>query len=106
MFAATSPVCCCRIESLTWRCDISLCEILVLVQVGDFVDAQDAEGKWYESVVREVSTDTVKVHYIGWASRWDTTIRRFTAGPVPLGVRSVRMMIRLARLFDVSIVQF
>lgn len=46
------------------------------LQVGDFVDAQDSAGKWYEAMVREVHEDTVRVHYFGWASRWDSTIRR------------------------------
>lgn len=46
------------------------------IQVGDFVDAQDTAGRWYEAVVREVTDDTVTVHYTGWASKWDTKIRR------------------------------
>lgn len=46
------------------------------IQVGDFVDAQDAAGNWYESLVREVTEDTVTVHYFGWASRWDSIVRR------------------------------
>lgn len=44
------------------------------LQVGEFVDAQDSAGKWYEAIVREVTEDTVKVHYFGWASRWDATL--------------------------------
>lgn len=46
------------------------------IQVGDFVDAQDVAGKWYEAVVRRVDEDAVTVHYMGWASRWDAHIRR------------------------------
>lgn len=46
------------------------------IQVGDFVDAQDSAGKWYEALVREVTDDTVKVHYFGWASKWNATVRR------------------------------
>lgn len=46
------------------------------IQVGDFVDAQDVTGKWYEAIVREVTDSTVKVHYMGWASRWDALLRR------------------------------
>jgi hypothetical protein len=45
-------------------------------QVGDFVDSQDAAGKWYEALVREVAEDTVTVHYFGWATKWNGTIRR------------------------------
>ena len=44
------------------------------VRVGDFVDAQDITSKWYESIVHEVSDTTVKVHYLGWASRWNGTL--------------------------------
>ena len=46
------------------------------IQVGDFVDAQDIAGKWYEAVVRNVDDVSVTVHYIGWASRWDARIKR------------------------------
>ena len=51
-------------------------ELATHVSVGDFIDAQDVAGKWYEAVVREVDPETVTVHYCGWASRWDTKIRR------------------------------
>mmetsp|Transcript_8792 Transcript_8792/g.21463 ORF Transcript_8792/g.21463 Transcript_8792/m.21463 type:complete len:1215 (+) Transcript_8792:406-4050(+) len=44
------------------------------VQVGDFVDAQDIAGKWYEAVVKDVSETTVTIHYLGWASRWNATL--------------------------------
>ena len=44
------------------------------VQVGDFVDAQDITGSWYEAIVQEVSDTSVKVHYLGWASRWNATL--------------------------------
>lgn len=43
-------------------------------QVGDFVDAQDSAKKWYEGIVREVTPDTIKVHYFGWGSKWDTVL--------------------------------
>lgn len=46
------------------------------LQVGDFVDAQDIAGKWYEAIVRKVDETTVDVHYFGWASRWNLTLRR------------------------------
>jgi hypothetical protein len=60
------------------------------VKVGDFVDAQDSTGKWYEAIVREVSDDTVKVHYFGWASKWDFTLRRFCCRPATGKVGPVR----------------
>ena len=46
------------------------------IKVGDFVDAQDSARKWYEGIVREVTPDTVKVHYFGWGSKWDTFLPR------------------------------
>ncbi len=52
-------------------------ELSQRIQVGDYVDAQDSSGLWYESIVRSVSEKTVKVHYLGWSSRWDCTIKRY-----------------------------
>jgi len=49
-------------------------ELVNRISVGDFVDARDSTGKWYESFVREVTPDGVKVHFIGWSSRWDLTL--------------------------------
>lgn len=56
------------------------------IKVGDFVDAQDSSGKWYESVVREITEDTVTVHYIGWSSRWDATLKRRRHGKGVAGI--------------------
>ena len=62
----------------------------VFEQIGDFVDAQDPTDKWYEAVVRDVTDDTVIVHYFGWASRWDSRLPRHSKGPVPERVKPVR----------------
>jgi ubiquitin carboxyl-terminal hydrolase 8 len=54
-------------------------ESLVLakrLQVGDFVDAQDVAGNWFEAVVRHVQEHTATVHYVGWASKWDSTLKK------------------------------
>lgn len=59
------------------------------LQVGDFVDAQDTAGKWYEAIVRDVGDDTVTVHYAGWASKWDTTLYRRDDGDDVDGVSRV-----------------
>ena len=59
------------------------------IKVGDFVDAQDSSGKWYESVVREVAEDTVTVHYLGWASKWDSTLKRRRHGKAVEGIMQV-----------------
>ena len=55
------------------------------IQVGDFVDAQDTAGKWYEAIVRELTDDLVKVHYAGWATKWDANLRRRNSGKVVEG---------------------
>jgi len=61
------------------------------IKVGDYVDAQDTAGKWYEAIVRKVAEDTVTVHYVGWASRWNTTLRRYrTAAPIVGTPKAVR----------------
>ena len=61
-------------------------ELSVRIQKGDYVDAQDVTGQWYEAIVREVqdNDNTVLVHYTGWATRWDTKIRRSTTDPTLL----------------------
>ena len=58
------------------------------------MDAQDAAGKWYEAIVRKVTEDTVTVHYFGWASKWNATIRRRKESEITeiSGVFSVSMI--------------
>ena len=64
-------------EANVWpRTELELSHRLV---PGDFVDAQDNTRTWYEAQIREVHGDKVKVHYFGWASRWDGWIRRYPA---------------------------
>lgn len=75
--------------SMTWA-RLSM-EFANRIEVGDFVDAQDSTGKWYEAVVREVTEDTVTVHYIGWASKWDGKLRRFPGNEEVAGVSKVRL---------------
>jgi DNA-binding beta-propeller fold protein YncE len=46
-----------------------------LMMVGDLVDAMDKEKCWFESVVVEVRPGmNVKVHFMGWGSKWDDVI--------------------------------
>jgi len=42
--------------------------------VGALLDAQDSAKKWFDSKIVEVDapTDRVKVHYRGWADKWDS----------------------------------
>jgi len=45
------------------------------ISVGDLVDAMDKEKFWYESIVTELRPGmNVKVHFMGWGSRWDDVI--------------------------------
>jgi DNA-binding beta-propeller fold protein YncE len=44
---------------------------------GDLVDAQDKEKCWFESIVQEILPDgSVRVHFMGWGSKWDDTLTR------------------------------
>lgn len=48
---------------------------------GDLVDAQDKEKCWFESIVLDISPEGhVKVHFMGWGSKWDDII---TAAELP-----------------------
>ena len=46
------------------------------MRVGDFCDAQDVAGKWFEAMVCKIDDESVTVHYFGWASRWNTKLKR------------------------------
>jgi hypothetical protein len=42
---------------------------------GDLLDCMDKERSWFESLVLEVSSDgTLKIHFMGWGSKWDDII--------------------------------
>ena len=50
-------------------------------RLGDHIDALDTQSKWYESEILEIRVfqeeiTEIKVHYIGWAHRWDEWIVR------------------------------
>ena len=48
------------------------------LKVGDFADAKDYKGKWYESVIRYIEgaedDRTMIVHFIGWNPKWDEKV--------------------------------
>jgi len=47
------------------------------------VDALDCKGKWYQAFIIEGSTDhsaSVRIHFMGWDSKWDETIPRSNFG--------------------------
>jgi ubiquitin carboxyl-terminal hydrolase 8 len=56
-------------------------ELANRIKPGDLVDAQDVAGKWYEAFVRHVEDEAVLVHYAGWASKWDSKVRRRRPSP-------------------------
>lgn len=42
---------------------------------GDLIDCMDKEKSWFESVVVDVAADgSIRVHFLGWAAKWDDTI--------------------------------
>lgn len=63
-------------------------ELMERVKVGDFVDAQDVAGKWYEARVEQVADESVTVHYFGWASRWNSELKRWPDSTAVLGLAS------------------
>ena len=75
------------------------------LQVGDFVDAQDSAGKWYEALVHEVNDESIRVHYFGWASKWDSTIRRKRDDPMT-GACIVSMTGLTLSLFAIETTRF
>jgi len=44
--------------------------------VNDRIDAKDSEGKWYESVIRDVKEQKIFVHFCGLPTKWDEWIER------------------------------
>ena len=74
--------------------------------VGDLVDARDREKSWFESYITEVRPSApsaspprsgggrerldVKVHYMGWGSKWDDWVSEWDLGTriAPLNSRS------------------
>lgn len=43
---------------------------------GDYCDAMDQYRVWYESRIVETRGSKVRVHFLGWESRWDITVER------------------------------
>lgn len=48
------------------------------LKLDDRLDAQDSDRKWFESIVVEVNEadDKLKIHFRGWASKWDSWFKR------------------------------
>lgn len=45
-------------------------------KVGDFIDALDTDGRWCICRVTEADKDKIKVHFIGWAEKWNESLSR------------------------------
>eukprot|EP01083_Nonionella_stella_P296960 1008646_1 len=43
------------------------------LEVSQFIDHRDVQGKWLAAQINQLDRDrvTVEIHYIGWARRWD-----------------------------------
>jgi len=67
-----------------WRPDEPL-------SVGDLVDCMDKEKCWFESIVQETMSDgSIKVHFMGWGSKWDdiVTISELSSRIAPLNSKT------------------
>lgn len=67
-------------------------------QIGDVVDAQDKEGKWYASEILawDAARERYRVHYYGWDPKWDEWVE-------PARVRRlVKPKLEVGRLYEVQ----
>ncbi|MBS0658399.1 MAG: caspase family protein [Verrucomicrobia bacterium] len=67
-------------------------------QIGDVVDAQDKEGKWYASEILawDEAKGRYRVHYYGWDSKWDEWVE-------PARVRRlVKKQLEVGRQYEVQ----
>lgn len=75
----------------TWREDM---------KVGDFLDARDhAEEIWYESKVVERNGSTVKLHFLGWESKFD---EKFDIAKEPARLMPLNTKVKFWRDFRVN----
>lgn len=75
------------------------------IAVGDLVDCMDKEKSWFESLVLEVLPyGAVKVHFLGWGSKWDDTI---AANEVPNRIAPLNTHTKnwRAELFEGSLIE-
>ena len=60
------------VEDMTFK---EKCEVLKKFHVdfkeGDYIDAKDTVSQWCLGQITEVSDSRIKIHFDGWASRWD-----------------------------------
>jgi hypothetical protein len=49
------------------------------IREGTRLDAMDSRGVWCEAVVLSASQTALRVHFLGWASKWDTGFQRCSA---------------------------
>ncbi|TDH68096.1 hypothetical protein CCR75_007580 [Bremia lactucae] len=78
-----------QIELPDWRCgrfysDIQENQWRFELGVGQFIDAQDANYKWFESRIVDTDVGFVQVHYRGWSSQREEWLPRTSTRVAPL----------------------
>ncbi|KAJ1446677.1 hypothetical protein M885DRAFT_545544 [Pelagophyceae sp. CCMP2097] len=58
------------------------------LRVGDGVDAQDIEGRWFDALVVAEDGDSVTVHYNSWDRRYDSLLAKASNWLAPLRTHS------------------
>ena len=54
------------------------------LELNQRIDAQDTEKTWYEAKIIDLNETRVKVHYMGWTSKWDAWHDRTALTLAPL----------------------
>ena len=44
---------------------------------GDIIDAMDADSRWFDAVVMEVTGEKIQVHFRGWPRTWDRWMNKY-----------------------------
>jgi hypothetical protein len=58
------------------------------LKVGDWCDALDSINNWCVAQIVEADANVVKVHFKGWASKWDEVVSRASAKLAELGTHT------------------
>jgi hypothetical protein len=78
---------------------------LVPLQVGDLIDCMDKEKIWFESIVVEVLAEgAVKIHFIGWGSKWDDVVN-LNEIPVRVAILNSKTADWRAELFEGGLIE-
>uniref|UniRef100_A0A7S2W2S4 Ubiquitinyl hydrolase 1 n=1 Tax=Rhizochromulina marina TaxID=1034831 RepID=A0A7S2W2S4_9STRA len=71
--------------------------------VGALLDALDSDKRWFESQVVDVEEDRVKIHYLGWSSKWDAWVPRGSPDLLPLHSRTTMWRQELGKGDDIEV---